>query len=244
MAGRVVLLQARDPDDPMLEHELGCFVARSGLPPTSFISYNLAELPPDEGILDEFDMVMVGGSGDYSVVKGGFDWHDDMLDLMRAVVRRRVPMFASCFGFQALIQSLGGEVITCEQRSEMGTFTISLTDHGARDPLFSNLPRHFEAQLGHNDSAVALPEDLVCLADSTRCEHQAVRHRGAPIVATQFHPELTHEDNIHRYLRYLASYKDPNLTMEEARQRAHSMHRPSPHANGLLRRFVEVFLDP
>ncbi len=98
----------------------------------------------------------------------------------------------------------------------------------------------FDAQLGHNDSVVEMPPGLACLARSERCSVQAVRVPGAPIVATQFHPELTDRDNIRRYLRYLEAYKKPGESMEQARERAEQMHRPSPRANALIAQFVRL----
>lgn len=147
-------------------------------------------------------------------------------------------MFASCFGFQALVASMGGELRTDASLAELGTFPIEVTEQGASDPVFGPLAPSFDAQLGHNDSVVTLPEGLVCLARSERCPVQAVRVPGAPIVATQFHPELTDRDNIRRYLRYLEAYKKPGESMQEARERAEAMHRPSPQANDLLSTFV------
>lgn len=240
MSRTILLLQARDPGDPILEHELNCFIERSGLPAACFTAWNMVTESLSPSILEGVDVVMVGGSGDYSVVSGGFAWHEPMLELMRTIVKRHQPMFASCFGFQALVQALGGQLARDPARAELGTFTIELTEAGRQDSLLSQAPARFDAQLGHNDSAVALPEELICLARSARCDLQAVRHRHAPIVATQFHPELNEQDNIRRYLRYIQAYKKPGESIEEARERAHEMHRPSPHANELVRAFLEL----
>ena len=181
---------------------------------------------------------MVGGSGDYSVVKGGFEWHEPLLQMMRAIVAKQVPMFASCFGFQSLVQALGGELVSDPNLGEVGTTPIMLTETGKEDPLFGQLPEVFDAQLGHNDSALTIPDELILTARSERCPHQAVRHKSAPVVATQFHPELTDRDNIKRYLRYLNAYKSDEMTDAQATELAESLHRPSPHANALIGKFL------
>lgn len=235
---RILLLQARTAGDPILTHEFECFARAAGVAVDAFTCLNMVETTPDPSMLDGHDLVMVGGSGDYSVVKGGFDWHESLLAMMRAIVEAKIPMFASCFGFQSLVQALGGELVSDPDLAEIGTMEITLTEAGKQDALFGELPGMFHAQLGHNDSALVLPDDLILLAGSRRCPHQAVRHKSAPIVATQFHPELTDRDNITRYMRYLTAYKADELTREEAIALAESMHRPSPHANALVRQFL------
>lgn len=241
MSGRppkILLLQAREPGDPMLEHELQCFARRCELACEAFESVNMAEAAFDAAVLDGPDAVMVGGAGEYSVVEGGFEWHAAMLELMRAVAHKQVPMFASCFGFQAIVQAFGGRVETVPQMAELGTYEVTLTDAGRRDPIFGAHPDSFDAQFGHNDSATELPDELELLASSQRCPHQAVRVKGAPIVATQFHPELCAEDNIERYIAYLQNYEAAAISRAQAAEKAQQMHRPSPHASHLLREFV------
>jgi GMP synthase (glutamine-hydrolysing) len=238
---KILLLHARDPDDPSLTHEYECFVARSGEPADSFVQLNLTtHTPLGPELFDGVDCVMVGGSGAYSLTKGGADWFEPMLELMREIVARRVPLFASCFGFQALVVAMGGELRADPERAELGTYALTLTDAGRADPLFSELPDTFDVQLGHNDSVVSLPDGLVNLASTERCLYQSVRVPGAPIYATQFHPELTDKDNILRYMRYLEHYIRPGETIEDARHRAYSMHRPSPDANAMIRRFLSL----
>lgn len=238
MTRRILLIQARDTSDAMLGHELDCFARRCGLATDAFRSLNLCCDTADATALAEVDAVMIGGSGDYSLATGGFPWHHTFLELMREVARRDVPTFASCFGFQALVQALGGRVVKEPSAAEVGTFRITLSDAGQRDPLFGRLPGVFDAQLGHNDSVRDLPPELERLAYSDRCEVQAVRVRGTNVVATQFHPELTMEDNITRYVRYLHVY-DAKLGPDEAQAMAAAIHRPSPLANALLSWFIE-----
>jgi len=221
----------------MLGHELECFAAGCGLDSEAFVSLNLCQDTLDDVDSSGVDAVMIGGSGDYSLATGGFPWHAPYLDFMRRLVRDDVPTFASCFGFQALVQALGGRVVKDPASAEVGTFRIHLSAAGRADPLLGGLPASFDAQLGHNDSVRDLPSDLERLAYSERCETQAVRVRGSRVLATQFHPELTMQDNITRYVRYLHVY-DARLSAEEALQTARSIHAPSPEANSLLAAFL------
>ncbi|MGM0559036.1 MAG: type 1 glutamine amidotransferase [Myxococcota bacterium] len=235
----ILLVQARCAGDESARHELECFAARCQIPESAFTSLNLATDPVSSVELLDHDMVMVGGAGDFSLVKGGFDWHEDLLELMRDVVRRQMPMFASCFGFQAIVQAFGGRVESVDAMAELGTHRVYLTEAGKADPLFGEHPDEFDAQFGHNDSATRVPEELTVLAESERCPHQAVRYRDLPIVATQFHPELSWRDNARRYMTYLRHYGGEGITAEEAERRALEMHRPSPDANALLVQFMK-----
>ncbi|RVU44860.1 type 1 glutamine amidotransferase [Lujinxingia sediminis] len=235
---RILLLQARTADDPMARHELEAFATQCDLDLDAFATFNIATTPARTFPVEGYDAVMVGGAGAFSLVEGGFDWHRDFLDLTRRLIEARVPMFASCFGFQAIVQALGGTLERDPERAELGTFPIELTEQGHSDPLFGELPEVFDAQLGHNDSAITLPDELVHLASSERCVYQAVRVRGRPVIATQFHPELGREGNLDRFRNYLNNYKPEGQTFEEAMAYAERIHRPSPHACGLLKAFV------
>jgi len=122
------------------------------------------------------------------------------------VIPQRLPTFASCFGFQAIVRAGGGEVVRDPSRAEVGTFDISVTPAGAADSLFSDLSRGFPAQLGHKDHATGLPSGCTHLAGSERSPFQALRIDGTQIVATQFHPELDRAANLYRYQRYRDAY--------------------------------------
>lgn len=235
---RILLIQARTSDDPMARHELEAFASRCELPQESFRTFNIAAQPLQAFDPRDCDAIMVGGSGAFSLVEGGFDWHGDFLTLMRRVLDTQIPTFASCFGFQGIVQALGGKLERNDGCAELGTFEIELTEEGSRDPLFGDLPPQFDAQLGHNDSAVGLTDELIHLARSQRCHYQAIRVRGLPVVATQFHPELTRCGNLDRFRNYLEKYKDPDHSFDEAMAHAETIHRPSPHSCGLLHSFV------
>jgi GMP synthase (glutamine-hydrolysing) len=236
----ILLLQARTPDDPILEHEYECFLERAGRPPEAFWAVNMATDPFGPELLADVDVVTVGGAGDYSLVEDDADWFEALFATMRSVVDRGVPMFASCFGLQAMVRALGGALARDSASSEVGTFEMRLTARGCRDPFFGNLPESFDAQLGHKDSVVELPDGCVRLAESERCPVQAVRIEGEPVYATQFHPELTARDNIERYARYIESYKGIDESYEEAMERAEALHRESPEAASLIERFLDA----
>lgn len=240
---RILLLQSRDEGDPMLAHEFYCFAERTGLPEEAFTTLNVAKDSFDTSAIEGYDCIMVGGSGDHSLVKGKMPWRQDFLDLLKAIVDQGTPTFGSCFGFQGIVLALGGSLRRMEGLGEVGSFSITLTEDGEQDGIFGDLPKTFIAQLGHNDEAAELPEACVHLASSALTQYQAIRVKGAPIVATQFHPELSHERNFERFVRYIENYKDPDETIEEAIERTKKDYVVSPESSGLLKRFLQIELN-
>lgn len=220
-------------------HEVRCFMERTELSRDAFKVWNMTCQSLGPASLEGAAAVMIGGSGDFSVVQGGFDWHEPMLGLLREVVRRKLPTFASCFGHQALAQSLGGVLVRDPARGELGTHPVTLTADGQRDPLFGQLPTVFTANFGHTDQVVSLPPEMEHLAATELCPIQATRVRGTQIVSTQFHPELTWQDNLDRWLAYLRNYRAEGESLEEAEARARAGCHASPHSLTLLPRFVE-----
>ncbi len=236
---RFVLLQAREPDDGAREEEFLAFTQRLQVGPEQIRPVDILTEPLGDATIDGADAILVGGSGEYSVLD------DDprirrFADFLAEQTEDDVPIFASCFGFQALALGLGGEVIHDEDHAEVGTYELELTDDGARDPLFRTLPGQFLAQLGHKDRVFRPPEGVVCLARSPWSPFQAFRIPDKPIYATQFHPELTWVDNKVRFKGYMDQYG--TLFGREAALSKLYGHRPSPEANELPARFVEQFV--
>lgn len=222
----------------MADHELDCFVSACDLAPDQFSVFNLPTDDLQHLELVGVDGIIIGGSGDFSLVEGGFEWRDDALELARHLVRVGKPTFGACFGLQVIVEALGGTLVRDEERAEVGSFPVELTEAADDDPVFGTLPDRFNVQLGHNDSAVELPDELVHLASSNCCEYQAVKVRDRPVMATQFHPELTRRDSLHRFRNYLESFKPDNHSVEEAMAYARERHQPSPEARSLLSGFV------
>lgn len=226
------LLQIRNLNDTVREDEVNCFVRRLEVDPSQVHALDVLHDPMDASIYDRFDAVLVGGSGEYSVL-------DDvppiraLLDFLGETATIGFPVFASCFGFQALSVALGGEVVHDADRAEVGTYDIGLTSHGSEDQLFGHLSERFWAQQGHKDHVTRLPSSARHLAGSERSPFQAARFGDAPVWATQFHPELTEDDNRRRVLRYRERYASELDAVLD-------ILRPSHETHGLLARFADL----
>jgi len=233
---RFLLLQVRNADDPMRQHERLAFARTLEIDVERCEVLDLLTTRPSPSQLDASDVVLLGGSGDYSATGEG-GWLDRSLDVLRDLVDRRQPTFASCWGFQAMARALGGTVVHDLDTAEVGTHQLYLTEAGVTDPVFSSLHHEFLAQMGHEDCVSALPEGATRLAFSHRNAHQAFRLEQAPVYCTQFHPELSRED-LHQRVKAYPQYIEriSGMTTDEFTAALCD----TPDAAGLLQRFVET----
>ncbi len=234
---RFLLLQVRKADDPIRSQEISCFARALGCERSHVRVFDILQGVPTRRELDAVDMVLLGGSGDYSVAAGG-SWLPAALETMKELYDWAKPTFASCWGFQAMALALGGEVVTDMQRAELGTETISLTEQGCQDPVFGALPRRFVAHVGHQDIVDRLPRDAVLLASTQRVDHQAFRIPGKPLYCTQFHPELTRGtflERVRAYPEYVERIAGVPYDVFAAQCTE------APEAGTLIRRCVELF---
>jgi GMP synthase (glutamine-hydrolysing) len=233
---RYLLLQVRNPDDPMRGQEVGCFARALETTREKIGVFDLLSASLSENDLEKIDVVVLGGSGHYSVTENA-PWLDRALDSLRVVYDARKPTFASCWGFQAMARALGGKVIKDLDRAEIGTHDVFLTDAGMADPVFGALGQKFRGQMGHEDHVVELPPGATRLAYSERVEFQAYRIDDRPIYCTQFHPELNCENLMERiqiYPEYIE--RIAGLPVESFVD----MIEETPETELLLKRFVQT----
>jgi GMP synthase (glutamine-hydrolysing) len=236
-----LLLQSRDPGDPMREHEVECFAVSLGVPRGGIDVVDMLAGTPSPAALSGARAALMGGSGDYSSLDPD-PWIGRMVAYVRdELLPADVPTFASCFGLQVLTLALGGRMTRDPGNREVGSVELRTTDAAAADPLFSAMPRTFFGQAGHTDRAVETPPGAVLLASSTRCTVNAFRVLGKPVWATQFHPELDPDAVAKRYMAYMEKYPPPDLPAGVPPSEAPFLKRlqPSPHATRLLQRFAQ-----
>lgn len=234
-----LLLQIRNADDPMREQEQDCFIQALGCEEAQITFCDLLYGVPDTAVISTSDVVLIGGSGDYSVTSDS-SWLDFALDLMRRLHDEAKPTFASCWGFQAMARALGGEVVNDLATAEVGTHTLTVTEAGINDPLFGSLAPRFRGQMGHEDRVNRLPAGAVLLASSEQVENQAYCFKGKPIYCTQFHPELRREALLGRVLTYPQYIERiAGIPPEQFAE----MLEDAPETEGLIRDFVQHVLE-
>lgn len=233
---RFLLIQARDSDDPMAEHERACMRRRLGLE-THLEVRNGLGADVSAKWLDGVDALIVGGSGDYSVHHPESEpWVSRLRRVLDRALTDNLPGFGICFGHQLLGYHLGAPVQTDTTRAEVGTIDVDLTEAGRSDPLFSTVEATFPVHTGHSDHVASLPPELELLATSTALATQAFRLRGTRFYTTQFHPDLTGAEAVARYSAFAAQRPEA----------LHNLARFKPGrdaAVSLLTRFVTLVAD-
>jgi GMP synthase (glutamine-hydrolysing) len=230
-----LLIQVRKSDDPMATHEVDCFASHLHCTPDRIRPWDLLAGSPNRDDLRHCDIVLFGGSGDYSVVTGG-EWLAPAMDAMRLLYEHDKPTFASCWGCQAMARALGGTVRHEPECAEVGTHQLHLTDAGHSDPTFAPLGDSFLAQMGHEDIVHTLPDEATLLASSKRTTVQAWTIPGKPLYCTQFHPELNLSQLLDRLRHYPKYIK--RITGLDYEAFVEQLCTDSRETDGLLTRFA------
>ncbi len=209
MKPKLLLLQVRDADDPILTQEIEAFAWAAGVESSQIATFNLLEGTPSRVLIESCHAILIGGSGNYSATVDSA-WLSRTCDLFRDLRVARKPTFGSCWGFQALAKDFGGTVVHDHRLAELGTLPVRLTPAGFSDPVFGPLGSPFFAPLGHEDSVTDLPTNCSLLG-RTEAAYQIFRCDDAPIYGTQFHPELTRKtylERVRRYPKYIEQIRD------------------------------------
>ncbi len=235
---RFLLFQARNASDPVKDAEAQTFARALGCDPSRIVTVDILSNRPSAYLLRSVDIILIGGSGDYSVVAGG-SWLTGAMDTIRELHAVRMPTFGSCWGYQLIARALGGEVETQPSFAEIGDLQLHLSKAGMKDPVLGPMGTPFMAHCGHQDTVSCLPPMAEWLAFSDTTQLQALRMNDAPMYGTQFHPELRQADMYMRFVRYPeyieriadVSVADFLATLSE-----------TPKCNEVLPRFVQVVL--
>src|SRR4051812_43757349 len=105
---RYLLLQIRNSGDPMAAQEVRCFARALECDVSAISVFNLLGGAPSQSELADADMLLLGGSGQYSAAiepdaeRPQSSWLAAALDSLREIHALAKPMFASCWGFQAM----------------------------------------------------------------------------------------------------------------------------------------------
>ncbi|GAA3471731.1 glutamine-hydrolyzing GMP synthase [Nonomuraea roseola] len=122
-----------------------------------------------------------------------------------------VPTFGICYGFQAMAQTLGGEVA----RTGIAEYGGTELRVGTEGVLFSGLPAKQTVWMSHGDSVAAAPEGFTVTAATDETPVAAFEHPGKGLYGVQFHPEVLHSDHGQTVLKHFldAAGCRPSWTM-------------------------------
>jgi GMP synthase (glutamine-hydrolysing) len=234
---KVLLIQIRA-DHIASEHERHCILEMTDLTAEHLDFVNIAmKHEVDPAVYERADAVIIGGSGSHSAVNDD-PFTESLIDDIKRLVDREVPILGACWGHQFLARALGGEIIHDSPTGEVGVFDVHGTEAAASDPLFSECPESYSALMGHHDRVSELPPGATELAYSDLCRNQAFRIDGLPVYGTQFHTELLPDRLIER-LKLFRQY----MPDDDEFERLKATIRPTPHAAQIIQRFLEMILN-
>lgn len=235
---KVLLLQIRDAES-VREEEHQSFADYAGLDKSQIDVLNVFDQPNfSKEVIRGYDALFIGGASEASVLEPDkYTFISPSVELIHEVIEKKIPTFASCFGFQLAVIALGGEVIRDRENYEMGTLPISLTDSAKRDPIYQNTKDGFYAVSVHQEKTNDLPEGCELLAFTQECLH-SFKVSKAPFWAFQFHPELDKARLIERLAVYKEKYTD---NLDHYNQTINALQE-TPDSNRLVKTFVESVL--
>lgn len=189
-----------------------------------------------------YDGLLITGSPRSLVVPE--PWMDEAAAFVRQAEAAGVPVLGVCFGHQLVGYAWGGRVRQNPNGWEVGTVDVELTDEGARDPLFTGLPRRLRVIQSHQDEVGTLGPQTRLLSTSAHTPHQAIAI-GDHVRGVQFHPEMSAP-----IIRRVMEHRRQILLGDAERRRRHGFcvdraiaaAADCPDAERVLRNFVEHFV--
>src|SRR5690349_24059143 len=107
-----------------------------------------------------------------------------------------VPVLGLCYGFQLMVNGLGG---TVERTgiAEYGATTLQTTKQGT---LLAGTPKSQRVWMSHGDTATQAPPGFIVTAKTDATPVAAVENQEQGLYGVQFHPEVMHTEHGQRIL--------------------------------------------
>jgi len=102
-----------------------------------------------------------------------------------------IPVLGICYGEQAMVAQLGGEVESASER-EFGRAEIEIVKPS---PLFNGIAKKGTSErvwMSHGDRVIALPPGFKSIAKSENAPFAAIADEERRLYGVQFHPEVVH----------------------------------------------------
>jgi len=230
---KVLFVQVRA--DEMKEHEFLCFDRAIDIPQENFLRVDVFKDELKDSLLEGIDAVILAGTGHYFSGGGHPEKLPNLLEFIRTVRERKLPLLGIGYGHEVIAMAFGGEVVHDPSLREIGSVNMSLTEIGKADRIFKHLPETFRVQIGHNHSVNKAPAGAVELLSSEKVCCEGFAFPDESIYALQFHPELDHADVVIRLQFYQRKYSTDASEVETIV----SGLRHSPDATKILDLFVD-----
>jgi GMP synthase (glutamine-hydrolysing) len=138
---------------------------------------------PVEQLLAKDPAAIVLSGGPSSVYEEGAP------DLDAALLEAGVPVFGMCYGFQSMVQALGGTVAHTGL-GEYGATPAHVSD--ASSTLFNGQPAEQSVWMSHGDSVTGAPSGMKVTASTAGAPVAAFEDDERRLYGVQWHPEVMH----------------------------------------------------
>ncbi len=113
------------------------------------------------------------------------------------ILKLNVPVLGICYGMQALVNQLGGEVRAQQNHSEFGYASVSVQGNnalldGLNDSDDKSGAPALDVWMSHGDRVEKLPDGFEIVGTSENAPIAAMAHTDKNCFGIQFHPEVTH----------------------------------------------------
>lgn len=119
-----------------------------------------------------------------------------------AILNSGLPVLGICYGMQAMVKQLGGEVELSSER-EFGRASL-LPQQNSSSCLFGNLGDSLSVWMSHGDKVTRMPDGFEVLAATRDCPIAACASANGRHIGLQFHPEVVHTEHGIELLRRFA----------------------------------------
>ncbi|MFK7889379.1 MAG: glutamine-hydrolyzing GMP synthase [Granulosicoccus sp.] len=113
-----------------------------------------------------------------------------------AVLSQGMPLLGICYGMQAMVQQLGGNVAAQASHSEFGYAEVQVQQPcRLLDELCDNQKEgkaHLDVWMSHGDRVEQLPDGYQLVGTSTNAPMAVIANEPERRYGIQFHPEVTH----------------------------------------------------
>lgn len=230
---KTLLLQIRR-NELVKKEELESFERFAGASPNSITAFDCFNSDLCTLEISDYSAIYIGGASEASVLEPEtYTFVPKLISKVKEMIDKKIPTFASCFGFQVAVLALGGSIIRDESNFEMGTYQMKLTPKALKDPIFNGVSDLFYAVSVHKEKTTLLPPNSELLAYTDSCVH-SFRVKNCPFYAFQFHPELDKKTLKIRLNAYKEKYTQNSNHLSEVINNL----KETPYANMLVKNFM------
>jgi GMP synthase (glutamine-hydrolysing) len=117
----------------------------------------------------------------------------DTPEVTNEILNMGIPVLGICYGMQAMVKQMGGEVEESKQR-EFGYAQVNVESDSELLTKLTDQPGKMvlDVWMSHGDRVAKLPNEFKVIASTSSAPIAAIENREKRLYGLQFHPEVTH----------------------------------------------------